>query len=745
MGMAAGQARLLSITSRMADNELRAQIINNNKMRLATQSSQVSENYVQALNEAQMMFTNYDKDNNASYQELTFNALTSYNPYNNQYALINSSGQILVSEKEATNFQNSIDSNGPNLEKFLACYGLEKTTTFFKNLKTDGNGENAKVLYSIGKTDSNGQLLIDQSTGFTADQLRQLYLGLDKAEDVEFLGGVKLYRDHDPKLESYDKTLSSQDYANYMIYLENYQEAHNNYLSLIVDAMDAEFESKLGKSLEDYKKEIEGWQTMGDAQTGFAKLRDLAGYTDATPAPALTGTLADPTYGSTASKFTNLGNALNSFKFTGAGGSCVSSRETYKKDNYTIVTDGAGYYFLASTKSDGTIDDILYCFKGNKIYEYNSSNKKFDKEVCPFGSTETYTDATKDAAGNIIPAQDMFLYTGTLFSNIASEYPNRDAGTDITLQTGDSRKFYKLEKTTGEAYSMPDIALKERYSLESLKNIAKNYLDNMATAIYTYWDVSASKWNNTALTKDKYKLFAEAAVQLGNAIYGDGKYTYNETSNTVDKADGNYPDIGILDNITELYNGIEEQTIKNEDGTTTTEPAKYLSFQTSFYNIFKNILLDNVMNTYGEPKIAWIDKNDENENGEAKYKWYSNLFEKMKSGYKPLLDGLASSTEWIKFAFESGIVTMQQVDSYNNWNNLNYTNCSDITEQTNSAAVAKAEAEYNAAMNKIENKDKRYDLELKNIDTEHNSLQTEYDSIKTAIDKNIERTFKLYS
>jgi len=48
-------------------------------------------------------------------------------------------------------------------------------------------------------------------------------------------------------------------------------------------------------------------------------------------------------------------------------------------------------------------------------------------------------------------------------------------------------------------------------------------------------------------------------------------------------------------------------------------------------------------------------------------------------------------------------------------------------------------------MNKIEAKDQRYDLELKNIDTEHNSLQTEYESIKSAIDKNIERTFKLYS
>lgn len=39
MGMAASQARLLSITSRMADNELRAQIINNAKMRLTDDSS----------------------------------------------------------------------------------------------------------------------------------------------------------------------------------------------------------------------------------------------------------------------------------------------------------------------------------------------------------------------------------------------------------------------------------------------------------------------------------------------------------------------------------------------------------------------------------------------------------------------------------------------------------------------------------------------------------------------------------
>ena len=152
------------------------------------------------------------------------------------------------------------------------------------------------------------------------------------------------------------------------------------------------------------------------------------------------------------------------------------------------------------------------------------------------------------------------------------------------------------------------------------------------------------------------------------------------------------------------------------------------------------------MNTYGEPKFTWIDQNNKNQNGEAKAQWYTNLFNRMKTGgYKTLQDGLASSTEWIKFAFESGLVTLEQVDGSNTWNSTTDSNCSDITEQTNNTAITIAEAEYTAQMNKIQNKDKMYDLELKNIDTEHNSLQTEYESIKGAIDKNIERPFKIYS
>ena len=107
MGMAASQARLLTLTARLADNELRSQTINNAKMRLATESAQASDDYVTALNNARMMFKNMDLTGTSQSQLLTFNSLTAYSPYNTQYGLVNSAGLLLVSEDEAKIFEKS--------------------------------------------------------------------------------------------------------------------------------------------------------------------------------------------------------------------------------------------------------------------------------------------------------------------------------------------------------------------------------------------------------------------------------------------------------------------------------------------------------------------------------------------------------------------------------------------------------------------------------------------------------------
>lgn len=60
MGLAASQARLLTITSRMSNNELRQQRIAMDKMRLASDSDTVSQKYSEALNNQTLKFN--DKD-----------------------------------------------------------------------------------------------------------------------------------------------------------------------------------------------------------------------------------------------------------------------------------------------------------------------------------------------------------------------------------------------------------------------------------------------------------------------------------------------------------------------------------------------------------------------------------------------------------------------------------------------------------------------------------------------------------
>ena len=175
--------------------------------------------------------------------------------------------------------------------------------------------------------------------------------------------------------------------------------------------------------------------------------------------------------------------------------------------------------------------------------------------------------------------------------------------------------------------------------------------------------------------------------------------------------------------------------------------AEGLTPSSNFETVIKEFMIDKVIEEYGTPKYAWQDSTDPDNTGnaDAKAQWYTNQFNRMMQGYKVLENGLASSPEWIEYAMESGIVTMEQVDASYQWQGLDYKSCARITEETDDAAVTQAEAEYNRAMNDIEAKDSLYDLELKNIDTEHSSLQTEYDSIKGVISKNVESSFKTFN
>ena len=119
MGLSASQARLLSITARLSDNELRSQTITTAKMALANKTSEASAAYLDALNESELMFATYDSDGNKTLQKLTGTSLTQYGILKNQYGIINTDGQIMVSETDATNYLESA-----TMGEFLEKYGV---------------------------------------------------------------------------------------------------------------------------------------------------------------------------------------------------------------------------------------------------------------------------------------------------------------------------------------------------------------------------------------------------------------------------------------------------------------------------------------------------------------------------------------------------------------------------------------------------------------------------------------------
>ena len=132
MGMSASQARLLSITSRLTNNEFRAQTITNSKLRLATESQEASQAYMDALNSQQIMFLNYDDNGSASKVDLTPAVLYDYASMKNQYMITNSAGKYIVSNVDAQNFENSDDLFG-----FLKKYDLSYDVTDDINQKID--------------------------------------------------------------------------------------------------------------------------------------------------------------------------------------------------------------------------------------------------------------------------------------------------------------------------------------------------------------------------------------------------------------------------------------------------------------------------------------------------------------------------------------------------------------------------------------------------------------------------------
>ena len=193
--MAASQARLLTITARMHDVEYKAQSIQNAKIQLSTQSDQVYQEYLEALDATTLTVD----DINGNTITANFNNLVGKNGVEtgNNYALRTSNGQLIV-EDEVKDAYDEYDGNDPYEFAMMMIFGDAGNALDRDNLEQCENQafENNS---NIGSDDMNSMIAIK-----------------DKMDKILTDNGVEDYNDlTDEAKDEYDELEQSYKYKLY--------------------------------------------------------------------------------------------------------------------------------------------------------------------------------------------------------------------------------------------------------------------------------------------------------------------------------------------------------------------------------------------------------------------------------------------------------------------------------------------------------------------------------------------------
>ena len=153
MGMAASQARLLSITARLSNNEMEQQSIAYSKQRLAENTEQINDQYLDAMNATKYQFITGYNNSAANYADLTYNQITGVAALDSgkQYIVKSNKGQVLVSNAIAKAFKN----NNGDFNKFLSDLGYTQSDIDVSSYVTSENAIHDawdRYLVSVGKS-----------------------------------------------------------------------------------------------------------------------------------------------------------------------------------------------------------------------------------------------------------------------------------------------------------------------------------------------------------------------------------------------------------------------------------------------------------------------------------------------------------------------------------------------------------------------------------------------------------------
>lgn len=151
MGMSASQAKLLMITARMHDVEYKSQSIQNAKITLATESDEVYEDYLHALDETTLTIKDYD----GNIITASFNNIVGFNAIQNgnKYAFKTNGDRLVVPDEIKRLYDEFVEEGTYELNAFnFAFYATNGNYCTNQDIKDaekeigDGHSENETLV-----------------------------------------------------------------------------------------------------------------------------------------------------------------------------------------------------------------------------------------------------------------------------------------------------------------------------------------------------------------------------------------------------------------------------------------------------------------------------------------------------------------------------------------------------------------------------------------------------------------------
>ena len=199
MGMAASQARLLTLTSRLHDVEYKAQNIMNQKIALATQKDQLYQDYIDALDATKIQVAFNNGDGTRNFVDASFATMCTYNENRfAQYSLTDTNtGKVIVSAETAAVYEDY------NTDKYAFAYAMLGMGEDFAWYDDGGYYDDRMTMGAEIGIGISGE---DYGDGIASNGLGNLFM-----TDVERIVFENHYNENDKLKQAYDNLTETCD------------------------------------------------------------------------------------------------------------------------------------------------------------------------------------------------------------------------------------------------------------------------------------------------------------------------------------------------------------------------------------------------------------------------------------------------------------------------------------------------------------------------------------------------------